>query len=314
LRTCEQSDHEDEAGCESTVKGMLSNQKHDHKRILDHRRISDMERRIWTEVQSKFHDSQLQKLNPEDQEHIPSSTNHQESLPSTDSVQKGYNTKSDGETQVAAKPPTVGQPTLINLRQFAHHGGSGVQPRRISSVSSIKSRDRINSASLPSREDCDVRLSSSSIDQDSIGPITQPKPEGLDCDKFEDSSHANAFDEASMIDENETRPKRNVVWEAFRGTEAVCRSALRQRLYNRQQKDCIDALRQTPIKSSDDGEEDEPSQKEHGATSMSPSVFREMEIIGQFNLGFIIAKDPENNLWVLDQHAVSKKFSKSTCL
>ena len=38
--------------------------------------------------------------------------------------------------------------------------------------------------------------------------------------------------------------------------------------------------------------------------------FGDMEIIGQFNLGFILAKDNRNqNLWILDQHGCDEKFN-----
>eukprot|EP00957_Ditylum_brightwellii_P172386 13123879-Ditylum_brightwellii.AAC.1 len=37
--------------------------------------------------------------------------------------------------------------------------------------------------------------------------------------------------------------------------------------------------------------------------------FANLEIIGQFNLGFIIAKTRDNHLYILDQHACDEKYN-----
>jgi len=43
--------------------------------------------------------------------------------------------------------------------------------------------------------------------------------------------------------------------------------------------------------------------------SLSKGDFAEMTVIGQFNLGFILAKCRNNHLWILDQHACDEKFN-----
>jgi DNA mismatch repair protein PMS2 len=43
--------------------------------------------------------------------------------------------------------------------------------------------------------------------------------------------------------------------------------------------------------------------------SLSKQDFREFTIIGQYNLGFILAKCRKNHLWVLDQHACDEKYN-----
>jgi DNA mismatch repair ATPase MutL len=37
-----------------------------------------------------------------------------------------------------------------------------------------------------------------------------------------------------------------------------------------------------------------------------------MKVIGQFNLGFIVAMSPDNNLWILDQHACDERYHFET--
>lgn len=42
--------------------------------------------------------------------------------------------------------------------------------------------------------------------------------------------------------------------------------------------------------------------------SFSKDMFQEMEIIGQFNLGFIITK-LKSDLFIVDQHATDEKYN-----
>ena len=43
--------------------------------------------------------------------------------------------------------------------------------------------------------------------------------------------------------------------------------------------------------------------------NISKDMFKRMEILGQFNLGFIIAK-LDNDLFIIDQHASDEKFNQ----
>ncbi|GMH87723.1 hypothetical protein TL16_g10946 [Triparma laevis f. inornata] len=55
-----------------------------------------------------------------------------------------------------------------------------------------------------------------------------------------------------------------------------------------------------------------PGDKEKGkeTVDLQKGDFKDMEIIGQFNLGFILAMDNRNqNLWILDQHGCDEKFN-----
>jgi DNA mismatch repair ATPase MutL len=51
------------------------------------------------------------------------------------------------------------------------------------------------------------------------------------------------------------------------------------------------------------------AEKEKKKVSLGKSDFLTMEIIGQFNLGFILARCSRNNLWILDQHACDEKYN-----
>jgi DNA mismatch repair protein PMS2 len=45
----------------------------------------------------------------------------------------------------------------------------------------------------------------------------------------------------------------------------------------------------------------------NGTVSLTKSDLGSLEIIGQFNLGFILARSEDGNLWILDQHACDER-------
>lgn len=50
-------------------------------------------------------------------------------------------------------------------------------------------------------------------------------------------------------------------------------------------------------------------QEGDGTLSLSKDDFVTMHVIGQFNLGFILALGPDGQLWILDQHAMDEKYN-----
>jgi DNA mismatch repair ATPase MutL len=110
-----------------------------------------------------------------------------------------------------------------------------------------------------------------------------------------------------------------VVWDCFKGTQAVARAARLERLAMQQRKRLLHDVRSSPRRSgpidneaaeaaktvTTDGEKVDAS-----VISLSKEQFRkDMQIIGQFNLGFILARCHNNHLWILDQHACDEKFN-----
>jgi len=51
------------------------------------------------------------------------------------------------------------------------------------------------------------------------------------------------------------------------------------------------------------------SSKKQKTCRLTHADFESMDIIGQFNLGFILARCRNNHLWILDQHACDEKFN-----
>jgi DNA mismatch repair ATPase MutL len=110
----------------------------------------------------------------------------------------------------------------------------------------------------------------------------------------------------------------SVVWKSFRGTEAVCRSAQLERFHMRRRKQDHTEVRNSLGTKSEVEKEAEDVTKSVGSQesskssviSLSKSEFRSgMKVIGQFNLGFILARCNKNHLWILDQHACDEKYN-----
>jgi DNA mismatch repair protein PMS2 len=111
-----------------------------------------------------------------------------------------------------------------------------------------------------------------------------------------------------------------VVWDCFKGTEYVARVARLERLAMQQRKRLLDDMRSTSPRRSGqiDNEAAEAAKTvttdgekvDASVISLSKEQFRkDMKIIGQFNLGFILARCRNNHLWILDQHACDEKFN-----
>lgn len=92
----------------------------------------------------------------------------------------------------------------------------------------------------------------------------------------------------------------HVVWNSFEGTAAVLVAAREYRL----------ASRRRTSGSREEGKSEQKSDDENGNLRLFKDDFNSMEIIGQFNMGFILARSKkDDNLWILDQHACDEKYN-----
>lgn len=99
-----------------------------------------------------------------------------------------------------------------------------------------------------------------------------------------------------------------VVWESFQSTKDVVLAARRERLALRDRKRKLqeqNGASYDSLEKVDDG----TTRGNNRIVSLSKEDFLEMTVIGQFNLGFILARSKSNDLWILDQHACDEKFN-----
>ena len=125
-------------------------------------------------------------------------------------------------------------------------------------------------------------------------------------------------------------PAEKVIWENFAGTSSVVRQARIARIgiesnrkamnENKRERGGADNLDSSkPGERTDESFEDgddakRPAKRAKVANgkggkivNLTKSEFPHMSIIGQFNLGFILARCRDNHLWILDQHGCDEK-------
>jgi DNA mismatch repair protein PMS2 len=135
----------------------------------------------------------------------------------------------------------------------------------------------------------------------------------------ESQSRKRRASEECDADEEPEEDVEAVQWDAFQGTVSVVEASLKARLKlqdRRKRLKLVKAERDKITLSSQKSDDDEmvAEAADHDDTSdkivsLTKKDFEGMEVIGQFNLGFILAKCRNNNLWVLDQHACDEKYN-----
>lgn len=108
-------------------------------------------------------------------------------------------------------------------------------------------------------------------------------------------------DSAVEASESPAAPSTETVWDNFAGTRDVILQSQRAYLATKKHS--------TLLQSSLDKTETNDNNEKESTLSLCKDDIRHMSIIGQFNLGFILARDRNNNLWILDQHACDEKYN-----
>jgi DNA mismatch repair protein PMS2 len=109
-------------------------------------------------------------------------------------------------------------------------------------------------------------------------------------------------------------PEKMLVWDSFQGTDSIMKATKDARFSMRQFRKELRNISRSPRKAGEAlvGGIDESSGVEaadDNVVSLSKQDFRQMTVIGQFNLGFILTKCRNNHLWILDQHACDEKYN-----
>jgi DNA mismatch repair ATPase MutL len=116
-----------------------------------------------------------------------------------------------------------------------------------------------------------------------------------------EDQHVDHFDNKINAAPNE------VVWNSFAGTQNVIHQALNARLVMQKNRKYLQTLMRRKRESIDDA--DNNASQEESTVDLKKEDIVHMSIIGQFNLGFILARCRNQNLWILDQHACDEKYN-----
>lgn len=108
-------------------------------------------------------------------------------------------------------------------------------------------------------------------------------------------------------DGDQAKDSPPTIWRSFLGTEEVIELSQKHRLAAKERRRRIQAISQDQAGSM------EVEETEGGRQPLTASITKEefghLTIIGQFNMGFILAKSRDNNLWIFDQHACDERFN-----
>lgn len=122
--------------------------------------------------------------------------------------------------------------------------------------------------------------------------------------EMEEISNDKESSGSSPVKEPET-----VIWGTFQGTEQVVAMARMERHRMLERKRALKEVRPNSSLEEDDGNEVATGVDPNKKICLSKGDFSGMTVLGQFNLGFILAKDSSNHLWIFDQHACDERYN-----
>mmetsp|Transcript_37464 Transcript_37464/g.80864 ORF Transcript_37464/g.80864 Transcript_37464/m.80864 type:complete len:734 (-) Transcript_37464:328-2529(-) len=126
---------------------------------------------------------------------------------------------------------------------------------------------------------------------------SQPSLEEGNCNDPEPEIRNNNASSASI----------EAVWNSFSGTKNVIDQSHKARLMMHKNRKCLRSS--VKRKRDNDGDATDEKSGDDSTVTLCPKDFLHMSIIGQFNLGFILARCRNHNLWILDQHACDEKYN-----
>lgn len=112
--------------------------------------------------------------------------------------------------------------------------------------------------------------------------------------------HVDHFDNKTIAAPDE------VVWNSFAGTQQVINQSLNARLMMQKNRKYLQTLMKRKRENIDTNN---ASEEVDSIVNLKREDFVHMSIIGQFNLGFVLARCRNQNLWILDQHACDEKYN-----
>jgi len=115
-----------------------------------------------------------------------------------------------------------------------------------------------------------------------------------------EDQHVDHFDNKIIAAPDE------VVWNSFAGTQQVINQSLNARLMMQKNRKYLQTLMKRKRENIDTNN---ASEEEDSTVNLRREDFVHMSIIGQFNLGFVLARCRSQNLWILDQHACDEKYN-----
>ncbi|KAL7577596.1 hypothetical protein ACA910_015119 [Epithemia clementina (nom. ined.)] len=282
---------------------------------------------IWRAAKRRFHETSVAQTRLATEEQFASSFAQFRAAPSTAGMRGGRtrtpSTVISSSSQNNSTLERFGFRTQTSFESsVVRRSGSGnsQQPERVSNHDHTDNGPfkRVSFDSAPTLESEEARPDSPhgddqqpmdvlTLDTEKVSPLSSTNRSLLQPEEQEDppdSGSAVGHQQLTKGRESEREdPDSPIVWENFSDTSAVLAAARKERI-NMQD-------RRISLQSTDaDGGEDLPGVVENGGNiSLQKEDFKKMVVVGQFNMGFILAKSADNHLWIMDQHACDEKYN-----
>lgn len=308
-------------------------------------RVTDMERCQWTALRSKFNSGDDEEANLRMSPISPDDHAGEETAPCYPPRKSNVAKHSCNDREAKDKPSdsTYNRKQQSSLQQFAFIPGDKPKPHKRTREPvpepkpTATAKDIVVADDLPPRKTRRVTRSQLEMEEAALtvaqedstnhdAPTTRERHKSSDDDDVVttgsvavDHQRCTSPDLKSSQSLQQDKRSESVLWTNFTTMEEVCRSArldrvqmLRRKLGNRRMEHTIincqelDEEARTVVSN---------SVGLSGAANpsricLSKEQFRnDMEVIGQFNMGFILAKCKNNHLWILDQHACDEKYN-----
>ena len=185
---------------------------------------------------------------------------------------------------------------------------------------SENSNDESDQALVSSDDNAHVRESKSEIkvqrknmkrSNSDLDPNTCLQHSNAESDNSDAHESDSSHDDTSVGGEAKAPETANAIQEMVTWPNFTNSSILEQANVARE----ASIARKSRLASVKEKRDDTSSSKEgeykegDGTLSLSKDDFATMHVIGQFNLGFILALGPDGQLWILDQHAMDEKYN-----
>ncbi len=307
---------------------------HDDRERALVEKISDMERRQWTAVRSKFNADDdtnpnicMAPVSPDDQPEY-------EKANASSRVPEGQSSCGQRTSHKVKLSESTKNRKQLSLEQFAFQPMDQANPAKRTRQTSARSDEASSKevhVKVPAKK---ARRTTRSMRELEEGPATND-PVGHDSvttreshESSEDDDDDNSDDKSKPIIRSPDKkflPSKDtenaierITWTSFTSTEEVCHKARLERIHMIRRKLGLQGMKHSTTDRQELDEEAKSVTNSVGVCdatkvpriSLSKEQFRnEMQVVGQFNMGFILARCKQNHLWILDQHACDEKYN-----
>lgn len=255
-------------------------------------------------------------------------------------IQKSFNDRSSGDMDVATvdsrpRGPTAdvdpgekqGKLTEYGFENLGHkaakrvsfdplrssHSNSGAAVQQSTSSSTLEATSLYGTRRVSGESTGSVPQSTRNERRDYLGTSgskwssSDDHSESINTRTSSQSTIDQSIDCDSQGESEASLPE--VIWKSFQGTEAVIAASQEYSITAEKRNTRLRDTLRRHASAHNDKDNSPPSSGQTTIGLSKEDLGKNMTIIGQFNMGFILAHTPDYHLWILDQHACDEKYN-----